>query len=144
MRFLIYLVSTLFSISPLVSFAAENAYLCIPEESTGFYYDNGSWGRSKFNVSGKKYIIRKLKDGEMCISNPDAPYGVFDLGDNFAIMGCYSDKDFKGFHCVCSSGELFFSTESGRFIETYIRGYWDGKDNNNNTPTITRGRCSKF
>ncbi|SFL38498.1 hypothetical protein SAMN05216302_10744 [Nitrosomonas aestuarii] len=139
---IIILLSCFYLPAPLVAWGSEDeaAYLCVVEESTGFHFENGKWGRAHFNVSEEKFIIRKIKPDELYF-NKDHPYGVYRLGKNSASLRCKAGKNIV---CDAGLGELLFSPESGRFIKTYPIGYWDGSDNNEDTPNISRGRCSKI
>lgn len=127
--------------------AAANAdpYLCVAEESTGFAYENEKWGRTYFDVSETKYIVRKIKKDEGFYSDSN-PYGVFELGSNFPDHRCFDPSGFEDKAIICRAGigQFFFIPETGRYLRTYTAGYWDGKDDNDNTPLIERGRCSKI
>lgn len=135
-------------LSILSNFALSNdghtdTWICISEDSTGFYFKDGKWGRAVFNISEDKFIIRPIKksDGRRYFNDKAHPYGVFVLGENRPSKRCSADEDIV---CKLGIGDLFFSPKSGRFIRIYAEGYWDGADNNDNTPNITRGRCSKI
>tara|TARA_Y100001934_G_C12152397_1_gene677947 strand:- start:256 stop:693 length:438 start_codon:yes stop_codon:yes gene_type:complete len=133
-----------FYMATKVSATEDPTYLCVSEESTGFYYENKSWGRAHFNVSDEKYIIRKIKENEFGFEEKETPYGVFTLGGQNPVYMCFIDEYSNDFRCKVGVGEFYFSPESGRFIKTYTAGYWDGVNNNDNTPHIARGRCSKI
>ena len=120
----------------------SDTWLCISEDSTGFYFEDGKWGQAKFDVSDDKFIVRPLKESDgRYFKDKEHTYGVFDLGRDHPSKRCKSNISIV---CKVGLGELFFSPKSGRFIKTYPVGYWDGQNNNNNTPHITRGRCSKI
>lgn len=125
------------------AFSAENtSYLCVVDEITGFYFKNSKWGQASFNPNEEKFIIRKLNDFEKGLRDKKYTYGLVDLGRENAHGSCIkygADRIYCTF-----MGELHFSIKSGRFIKTYTGGYWDGIDNNKNTPHIQRGRCSKI
>lgn len=124
---------------------SEISYLCVSEDSTGFYFENGKWDRTQFNTDDEKFIIRKMKPDEVFFKENENRYGVYDLGENIASRRCNAPSEHtKDIICKAGIGELYFSPESGRFIKTYIAGYWDGSDDNDNTPNITRGRCSRI
>lgn len=128
-----------------ISVSAEDVtYICVSEEATGFYYENKSWGRAHFNVSEDKYILRKIKENELGYKDKKNPYGVFSLGGKNPEYRCFINEYSGDFVCRVGLGQFFFSPESGRFLKTYTAGYWDGADSNDNTPNITRGRCSKI
>ena len=50
------------------------------------------------------------------------------------------------FSCRLLPGEfeLKVSLENGRFLQTYSSGYVDGANNNDNTPHVEIGTCSKL
>ena len=91
-----------------------------------------------------KYILRIIKETEFGFKDKENPYGVFALGNKNPEFGCFINEYSNDFICRVELGQFFFSPESGRFIKTYTAGYWDGENNNDNTPNITRGRCSKI
>ncbi len=41
-------------------------------------------------------------------------------------------------------GWLIFNKETLRFADYYAFGYTDGVDNNDNTPAVTVGKCTRF
>jgi len=127
-----------------VTNADESTYLCIAEESTGFYFENGSWGRAHFKVSDEKYIIRKMKEVELEFFGGKHPYGVYSLGGKYPEYRCSVTESSNNYICRDGVGDFLFSPKSGRFIKSYMAGYWDGEDKNEDTPSITRGRCSKI
>lgn len=141
-----YIFIGIFAMSPLSSYGGEssNTYLCISEESTGFYYEKGQWGRASFNVKNDKFILREIKTGESGYLDKENSYGIFPIGEKQPELQCGISESEDNFVCQGLLGQLYFSPKSGRFIKTYITGYWDGIDSNENTPVITRGRCSKI
>ena len=52
----------------------------------------------------------------------------------------YDDLQF-----VCSSvvREYEFNLRANRFLVFYLLGYFDGRDNNENTPSVSGGMCTK-
>ena len=144
MKYYKYVVAAIFFVMAAHVSAEDVTYLCVSEESTGFYYENKSWGRAHFNVSDDKYILRKIKEKEFGFEDKDNPYGVFALGGKDPEFRCFISEYSNDFICRLGLGQFFFSPESGRFMKTYTAGYWDGANNNDNTPNITRGRCSKI
>jgi len=123
----------------------ESTYFCVSEESTGFQYKAGKWSRANFEVSNDKFIIRKIKPGELYFKDKTHPYGMFPLGKKAPYLRCLAPTKASGIiRCPAGIGELFFSPESGRFLRTYTAGYWTGTDSDGDTPHITMGRCSKI
>jgi hypothetical protein len=131
----------LISFSTLASENETVTYLCVSEESTGFFFKDGKWEQANFDVSEDKFIIRPIKKSDgFYFKDKENPYGVFELGNKRPSKRC---KDLGNIVCNVGIGELRFSPETGRFIKTYTAGYWDGIDGNEDTPNITRGRCSR-
>ena len=68
---------------------------------------------------------------------------------------CFS-KNFKGFpntsmtgtfdylDCVDPPREYEFNLRTNRFLVYYRSGYLDGKDNNDNTPSMSGGTCTRI
>jgi hypothetical protein len=52
--------------------------------------------------------------------------------------------DLGGFNCMVVGGEWSMSLKSMRYLNTYTWGYVDGVDNNDNTPTVEIGKCTKI
>ncbi|WP_157953873.1 hypothetical protein [Microbulbifer sp. A4B17] len=88
--------------------------------------------------------FEKSKKTEFWYKDKKHPYGVFELGAKSPVYRCLISEYANDFICHVGVGEFFFSPESGRFIKTYTAGYWNGENNNENTPNVTRGRCSKI
>lgn len=126
------------------SYAKDDTYFCVAENSTGFFFKNGKWDRAFFDVSKEKYIIRKLKKGELFFGRKNYTYGVYPLGDDVSVHGCKLIQNATEMLCDGVVSKLFISLKAGRFLKTYNMGYWEGEDNNKNTPHIMIGRCSKI
>jgi hypothetical protein len=46
--------------------------------------------------------------------------------------------------CGGSVDHYIFDLHSNRYLKTYDWGYTSGKDNNDDTPTVTAGICTKI
>jgi hypothetical protein len=46
--------------------------------------------------------------------------------------------------CSASLKDYVFNLKQGRFLAVYAVGYVNGFDNNDNTPAIDGGRCTKI
>ena len=128
----------------LTTAASADPWLCITEQSTGFVFKNGKWEHGRFTVEDRKYILRKLTQGDFYYRD-DNKYGLFLLGTDLVGTPC-SDPSISG-NIVCGDffGQFKFSTKSGRFLMTYMVGYWDSiADDESHTPLISIGRCSRI
>jgi hypothetical protein len=116
-----------------ITWGEDITYLCIATKSTGFYYDKSSkeWTNTTFKISDSKKLIKKK----------GSSWEWSEFGDKHSRPYCKErGKDYVD--CNTFGGELSLNTKNMRYMETYIFGYIDGQDNNDNTPAITIGKCS--
>ena len=128
----------------LVTAANADPWLCVGKVSTGFTFQNEKWEQTKFNVENEKYILRKLKEGEQFFGAKAQTYGLFILGNDTSGMPCDDVSQPGMLICLSSGLEFKFSTKSGRFLMTHTAGYWEGRDDTDNSPFISIGLCSKL
>lgn len=118
-------------------------YICVAEASTGFSYDDGEWNIRSFNANKRKYLIRLLTESQKNGYYKDSTAGVFPLGEKHPLIGCI----FRDDKIICKAGkfgEMYISTQTKRFIQSYPIGYWLPGRYNQNSPNITRGTCSEL
>jgi hypothetical protein len=110
---------------------AQDTYLCIPKSATGYSYEKStkSWEITSFNVRNEKYLLKK-KSGI---------WSWDEFGQNTSLSEC--KELITKINCRLA-GELIFDKKTLRYLRTYIAGYVDGVNNNNNTPLIEIGTCS--
>lgn len=133
-------LTLLFVFPSSLTYALEDSYLCVTEEATGFISQYGVWKQANFDVSEEKFIVRKFKKGEPKMKD-EFTHGVFPLGSDFPNYWCTFPEENQKLLCRSGIGSFMFSPKTGRFIKTHIFGYWDNKDD---TPSISRGKCSKI
>jgi hypothetical protein len=130
--------------SMLATVASADPWLCITEQSTGFVFKNGKWEHGRFTVEDRKYILRKLTKSDFYYRG-DNKYGLFLLGTDLVGTPCGDPSISGNIFCEDFFGQFRFSTKSGRFLMTYMNGYWDSiADDESHTPLISIGRCSKI
>jgi hypothetical protein len=137
------------------AFAQSEAYYCTSEAAGGLSYDSAEkkWVGSIFrpdipfvltlqkvgDQSPERYHITITPHGER-FAQPCIPVGGGTVGDNVQV---YSRA-----LVMCSSPWLItlyqFNLMNNRFASHYLLGYVDGIDNNNNTPGVSGGRCTKI
>jgi hypothetical protein len=146
-------VTLLLLVSTMVR--ADQSWLCIDESVTGFAFKDQRWQQTNFEEG--KYIVRPLVQGDTGF-DPGGPvqrYGVFTFGEDTIAYTCYD-----GFNLLSSAtysdipvlncggfGQFRFDRDTLRFLRTYVDGYTyipEGGDNNDNTPLIAIGTCSKI
>jgi hypothetical protein len=112
---------------------AQDAYLCITEGSTGFYFNSNQkiWEQTKFKTDKNKNILKKIKNN----------WEWRDFGNDWGEP-CGSLNEYGYLNCKMIFGELRFNSKSLRFLTTYTVGYVDGSNANSNTPAISIGTCT--
>ena len=119
---------------------AADAYLCFPDMSTGFAFDKTSqkWHPANFNVSGKKYLLKRTAAGFV--------WG--DFGSTLPPDRC-DDFNGGGFTFCHGIESVTFNEKSLRFQIEYSIGYTSGGlagqlNDGENTPFIEIGTCAGF
>ena len=114
---------------------AQESYLCVSEASGGVSYDSSTqkWRGAVFRNDEKKFLITKK----------DNKWTMKEFGKSFET-DCTQPNEFGVMSCNKILGDFNFSTKTRRYLSTYIAGYIDGSNNNENTPNIQIGICSKL
>lgn len=73
--------------------------------------------------------------------NLDRPCNGLAVGDKRTVS-IYNDSD--GFTCHGSLQQYLFNLKTNRFMALYAVGYVDGADNNDDTPSVAGGVCTKI
>lgn len=140
-------------------------YFCTSEASGGvrFMENLNSWTGAEFLASQRyvvsvvphslvkdefsgnmrpAYIISVTAHGEetseadACVSR-NVELRKIDRGLNYiSVTGEFS--------CMQFGGEWIMHIENLRFLQSYVWGYVDGRDNNENTPNVEIGTCTKI
>lgn len=113
--------------------SAQTAYLCMPNGASGISWNASTkkWGHANFNVKNIKYLLKKT----------DAGWEWSTFGKSFS-QKCGEISASGILDCAIIGGQLRFNKQNLRYLNTYIYGYIDGGDNNDNTPGIEFGECS--
>lgn len=140
----------------------DASYFCTVEMAGGISYDGSSkrWQSTIFNPSGKFVLRLKFEHAKMeklfsfselekvgyySISMTNAGtnspsvcrrYGG-DTTPHVQIRDGY-------FYCSRNLTDYKFNLRTNRFVSSYMVGYIDGEDKNDNTPAITAGTCTKI
>ena len=124
----LFFLITLAVVPPVFS---QTAYLCVPSKSTGFAFDGRTWTNATFNIEKEKKLLKVNGNSSEWL----------DLGQqNGMLCGGFSANGVLS--CNLVFGELWFNKKTLRYMETYLAGYVDGRDEKGNTPYITIGKCS--
>lgn len=114
---------------------AQEGYLCVSEAAGGVSYDSSTkkWRGTVFRNDEEKFLIIKKEN----------KWAMKEFGKSFESE-CTQPNEFGVMSCNKILGDFNFSTKTRRYLSTYIAGYIDGSNNNENTPNIQIGICSKL
>lgn len=150
------LALTIAVISSAKTQTLEASYFCSAESSGGLFYDARmrSWRGSIFDakdkfVLGIKTLASRMESGEtvdellvtITKSGSDYPSPCSDLigSPHKTVTAKYGV-----IRCKANLTDYVIGTETNRFLMIYGFGYVDGKENNDNTPSVTGGTCTKI
>jgi len=133
-RAILFIATIPILISQNIAYAQEG-YLCVSEAAGGVSYDKGSktWKGTSFNIKSEKQLI--TKKGNKWI--------IKDFGSTLENE-CTISSASNIMKCDKIHSDLILNTKTLRYISSYLWGYIDGVDNNNNTPHIEIGICTKL
>lgn len=123
------------------------AWLCITDQSTGFTNESGSGWRAADFKAGRRYLIKRG-------NREGVAWEVREFGDASPIPAAVCSEDFTELKVLSCRGiltEFKFNGASGRFLRTYIGGYWTYTPNHEffgsdsgDTPILEIGTCSSL
>lgn len=137
----------------------DASYFCVVEAVGGLAFDERTkkWVGSTFRPD-KKFVLRlkrhrtrvqKATFGEDTVHDYNVTLTV--AGSNSpSNCGNYPDKHVTVNELgwvVCKGlglNEYRFNLKTNRFLSAYLLGYIDGADNNDDTPNISGGTCTKI
>ncbi len=135
-------------------------YLCIAEESTGFFFNEKSnkWETSKFQTDHLKYVVSQVGPEEVYSFVPRKwSYKVVKHGENWPSFLCEEDFNKPGYLSCPNSeasnnqGDFHFNNKNLRFLIANPFGYFNVlpsinkiTDETSATPFMTIGKCSRF
>ena len=111
--------------------SAPERFLCVADKSAGFKWDGSEWQNVRFHPDGKYVVVRE--NGKVVVTA---------LGKATPEYVCESTS----LYVVCqnSSGRMTFNQATLRFAQYFTLGYTVGQDDDDLTPSITLGRCSRL
>lgn len=128
-------------IASLVCLQATSAlsvnYVCESEFLAGFYWSNGDWIGTQGTYNSEKFLVSE-SDGVVIIS----AFGSKLAPPFFGPLACKSEP--TAITCDTFYGQFRLSKLTRRYVESYVEGYWDGADNNANSPHVIIGSCAEM
>lgn len=140
----------------------EVSYFCASEFAGGVAYNavGKRWQGTTFRTRDKFVLKLKLIESAAEQHVGTGKYDIYSVtitlgGTNFAspcVKGGMGMEDARKIlvgrsgvvECGADLTEYRFNIRNNRFIAAYLAGYVDGVDNNNNTPSIDGGTCTKI
>ena len=128
----------------------EGSYSCTTEASGGIFYNDQTkkWDGTRFRPF-RKFVLR-LKYVRTAAEGDEHSATVTSDGRNDSLP-CVSNRmqlvqlNERGvLICRTEFYDYRFNLKSGRFVETYLMGYVDGQNTNDDTPMVSGGRCTKI
>lgn len=138
----------------------SGAYYCVTEFAGGLSYDEGrnTWESARLRTD-TKLVLRlkyegtvKHKDGMGETLWENYTVTLTTAGEEYAAP-CTSDFEYPiktvlvgGYgHVACTANLTLyrFNLRNNRFLAAYLQGFINGADNNDNTPNVAGGRCTK-
>lgn len=115
----------------------DKKWICVADKGTGFRFEHGQWQMVNFNVIDHKFIVSKKKGLDGVVK-----YHATRVGKTYGTP-CNDNKLNEYGYLFCRSiVEYRINTRALRYLSVYPVGYYDGEDNNKNTPNIVIGKCS--
>jgi hypothetical protein len=142
------MLAVIIPFSFFTAFAKENApdsYRCEADDSAGFVYNEKKekWNRATFNVENQKYVLSKSESTSSTADKPVIRWDLKRIGKETSIAESHKDFSEDGkIRCEGLGHFFFMNNENLRFLLIYYFGYWNGKDNRKDTPTMIKGKCS--
>ena len=121
---------------------AENpTLLCIADQSIGYSMEGQNWTFSRFNSTDKKYVVKPVPERDH--NGEKVNYEVTQFGKSTVDYECYRwPDDAEQIACGGIGWNFMLNFKSLRFQDTYTIGYVDGRDDGQNTPSMTIGKCA--
>ncbi len=139
------------------------SYLCLAEVSGGVAYDDTSkkWTGTPFRADGK-YIVKVENIGtkQLKLEVHDEVVALYSIKvskfgesvrdlDQCIGLGKKRDEPFPftkegRFRCATLGTDWTVNLAAGRYLKAYLWGFTGGEDNNDNTPFVEIGLCSKL
>jgi hypothetical protein len=140
----------------------DASYFCTVEFVGGIAFNQTlkRWDSAKFRPERKfvlklKYLTTRTqkdlfgKDETVTDFNvtlteagSNSPLPCLKTGDDWSAIVPILQYDFVS--CTSGLSEHSFNLKKNRFLASYMFGFIDGSDNNDNTPSVSGGTCTKI
>lgn len=143
----------------------DGSYFCTVESSGGLSFNNSEkrWEGTRFK-STERFVLKLHMTGKRTVphlfdknrtdqvydydvwltqagkSSPSRCFGMYPTPFSEKVVV----RSVTRILCNSSLTEYQFNLETNRFLSAYLRGFVDGEDNNDNTPAVSAGTCTKI
>ena len=139
------------------------SYFCAVEFAGGLAFNKTlkKWESAKFRADSKfilklEFLRRGIQKAPTGVDEPFADFNVTitEAGTNninpcfpmerVADLNVKMTGNFDRLNCISAFSEHVFNLKTNRFLAYYKYGYVDGNDNNDDTPGVFGGTCTKI
>lgn len=134
----------------------EESYFCVGESAGGisYYSQTKSWRGAVFNPDQKFVLVVKTIGSRMDVSDKINIVEVtITLSGSNVTTGCFVfggvphstvEEKYDVIRCSANLSDFTISRRTNRYLSIYPIGYINGIDNNDDTPAITAGTCTRI
>jgi hypothetical protein len=153
----------LFAVSPASAMEPKDvSYFCVAEATGGLSFNTlqKKWIGTSFRPTEKFVLRLKFVDVRVGTTKLDKDEYYANFEATLTESGSNSqsrctqlgavDKTavsigkYNNFSCYANVQEYVFNLDNNRYLSVYASGYTDGVENNDNTPGVTGGVCTKI
>jgi hypothetical protein len=121
------------------------AYYCVSEVAGGLWYNEKTkkWEGVSFRPESK-FVLKMIflhSNYDVTVTEAGKEYNLR-CSEHYGKLGV--GDQYKSFSCTTAVHDYRFNFVTNRFLAIYAHGYVDGKDNDDNTPGIEGGTCTKI
>jgi len=141
-----------------IELGRDASYFCVEEFSGGLRYNENlkKWGAASFRADGKFVLklkfIRSRESHDFFGERAEYEVSITEAGTSgpTPCVKFYGDRTVTIYQrpstlgCEALGSSYRFGFESNRFLKAYLEGYWNGSNNNDNTPNVAGGTCTKI
>jgi hypothetical protein len=119
--------------------AASETLLCVADMSTGFAMEGKEWVTARFTVKDLRFVVKPVTPYEYL--GKEVNYEVTKMGESYPSHRCNRGDGAEQMSCGGLGWGFTVNFRTLRYQDYYGIGYVDGRDNGDNTPSVTIGKC---
>jgi hypothetical protein len=129
------------------------AYYCVGQAAGGLWYNERTkkWEGASFRAE-RKFVLKMNFLRVIDQYESDYKITLTQQGEstslpckrNYSVETVSVADQYRSFSCTTIAYDYVFNLQTNRFLEIYVHGYVGGTDNNDNTPAVQGGTCTKI